>query len=119
MEARPYQTGPSFWLTIQVLHGLCHRMSDRKALARAIAARTTPRFIEIKNEKRDRRPIRDWPRRDALGRERAKAAIASPDRRLAADLKGRRPKLGAETDRMSEPEELAEVTWGWQPTEEK
>ena len=32
-------------------------MSDRKALARAIAARTTPRFIEIKEEKRDRRPI--------------------------------------------------------------
>ena len=87
MEARPYQTGPSFWLTIQVLHGLCHRMSDRKALARAIAARTTPRFIEIKNEKRDRRPICDWSRRDALGRERAKAPIASPDRRLAADPK--------------------------------
>ena len=32
-------------------------MSNRKALARAIAARTTPRFIEIKDEKRDRRPI--------------------------------------------------------------
>ena len=32
-------------------------MSDRKALARAIAARTTPRFIEIKEEKRGRRPI--------------------------------------------------------------
>ena len=32
-------------------------MSDRKALARAIAARTPPRFIEIKKEKRDRRPI--------------------------------------------------------------
>ena len=32
-------------------------MSDRKALARAIVARTTPRFIEIKDEKRDRRPI--------------------------------------------------------------
>ena len=32
-------------------------MSDRKALTRAIAARTTPRFIEIKEEKRDRRPI--------------------------------------------------------------
>ena len=48
MEARPYQSGLSFWLTILVLHGLCHRMSDRKALARAIAARTTPRFIEIK-----------------------------------------------------------------------
>ena len=32
-------------------------MSDRKALARALAARTTPRFIEIKEEKRDQRPI--------------------------------------------------------------
>jgi len=28
-------------------------MSDRKALAREIAARTTPRFIEIKKEKRE------------------------------------------------------------------
>ena len=36
-------------------------MSDRKALAREIAARTTPRFIEIKEEKRDRRPIILWP----------------------------------------------------------
>ena len=32
-------------------------MSDRKALAREIPARTKPRFIEIKKEKRDRRPI--------------------------------------------------------------
>lgn len=32
-------------------------MSDRKALAREIAARTTPRFIEIKKEKKDHRPI--------------------------------------------------------------
>lgn len=32
-------------------------MSGRIALAREIAARTTPRFIEIKPEKRDRRPI--------------------------------------------------------------
>jgi hypothetical protein len=29
-------------------------MPDRKALARAIAARTTPRFIEIKRERRKR-----------------------------------------------------------------
>jgi hypothetical protein len=36
-------------------------MSDRKALAREIAARTTPRFIEIKEERRDRRPIMLWP----------------------------------------------------------
>jgi hypothetical protein len=36
-------------------------MSDRKALAREIAARTTPRFIEIKDERRDRRPIMLWP----------------------------------------------------------
>jgi hypothetical protein len=37
-------------------------MSDRKALAREIAARTTPRFIEInKEEKTDRRPIMLWP----------------------------------------------------------
>jgi hypothetical protein len=36
-------------------------MSDRKALAREIAARTTPRFIEIKEEKRTfvRRPHDD------------------------------------------------------------
>jgi hypothetical protein len=32
-------------------------MSDRTAVARAIAARTTPRFIEIKEKKRNRRPI--------------------------------------------------------------
>ena len=32
-------------------------MGDRKALAREIAARTTPRFIEIEEEKRDRRQI--------------------------------------------------------------
>ena len=32
-------------------------MSDRKALARAIATCTAPRFIEIKEEKRDRRAI--------------------------------------------------------------
>jgi hypothetical protein len=36
-------------------------MSDRKALAREIVARTTPRFIEIKEEKIDRRPIMLWP----------------------------------------------------------
>jgi hypothetical protein len=35
-------------------------MSNRKALAREIAARTTPRFIEIKVEKQDRRPIMLW-----------------------------------------------------------
>jgi len=32
-------------------------MSDRTAVARAIAARTTARFIEIKEKKRNRRPI--------------------------------------------------------------
>ena len=51
-------------------------MSDRKALARAISARAAPRFIEIKEEKRDRRPIAG-PRADALGRERTCAATSS------------------------------------------
>jgi hypothetical protein len=33
------------------------RMSDRKALARAIAARTKPRFIEIPRERRSKVPF--------------------------------------------------------------
>ena len=40
----------SLSLTIQWQRGLCRRMSDRIALARAIAARTKPRFIEIPRE---------------------------------------------------------------------
>jgi hypothetical protein len=32
-------------------------MSDRKALARAIAARSKPRFIEIKPERRRKSPL--------------------------------------------------------------
>ena len=45
-------------------------MSDRKALARAIAARTTPRFIEIKEEKRDRQADNSRPKRIRYSRER-------------------------------------------------
>ena len=45
-------------------------MSDRKALAREIAARTTAPFIEIKKEKREWRPNVD----DKAPCERAKAA---------------------------------------------
>jgi hypothetical protein len=44
-------------------------MSDRKALARKIAARTTPRFIEIKKE-REWRPIADEEKRFAKERRR-------------------------------------------------
>ena len=50
---RPGHIGPAFSLAAVHGHrGLCHCMSDRIAPARAIAARTKQRFIEIAREKR-------------------------------------------------------------------
>lgn len=52
------RTGPALCRGFLFYGGV---MSDRKALAREIASRTTPRFVELKEERRDRRPIMLWP----------------------------------------------------------